>query len=628
VFFNLDQRRQMQLPNSSSSISYASKALVSGPLGRNRCFHAPKRTRHSQCSTTCHASGHADSNNNGSPSSAPKTADNPASPVVSTTRRSALQLTTAGALHALASRSIFSADAAFAAATATGATSPTTLAKQLEARVQEFTLSNGMRFIVSERKTVPVVSFHTYADVGAYDEAEGVTGVAHLLEHLAFKGTPRIGTTDFKKEAPLLDAMDDVFYELIETNDTRTKIKLNADLDLLLEEAGKISIPNAYGAMLSREGAVGLNAATTHDSTKYYCSLPANKLELWFALEAERFEAPVFREVYSEKKVVFEERRMRIDNAALGPFQEEFAQRSLTNNYKRPVIGYEKDLLRLGRKEVASFFAQHYGPQSLTVAIVGDVKVGKVRQLAEKYFGGWKSIATPGGFCGVGEEESLPIPPLVLNKLSNNLDSSPSTSTSSSTTSLPIGTGSTNRELLAKSIAGPAVLRAFYRPCIRDTLSTSNLDLVNDTLTGSRSARLYRNLVEQGKALTVSSYASFPAEKHPGQFIMYGIPAPGVSPEKLDLLMQAEVASLAERGPTETEVRRYIKAARMGILETLQSNSAFASTLASYQVLLGNWQEITSDLERVESLTGKGAAATARKYLRGDNSFVGYIEKM
>ncbi|KAG7670838.1 hypothetical protein Ndes2526B_g01402 [Nannochloris sp. 'desiccata'] len=595
----------------TTSSSCALRATLPEPLRRNTYIQHPKRARQNRASTKCEASGHEDVGND--KSSASKS-------IASTTRRSALQLTSVGALHALASRSIFSADAAFAASAATGATSPTSLAKQLEARVQEFTLSNGMRFIVSERKTVPVVSFHTYADVGAYDEADGVTGVAHLLEHLAFKGTPRIGTTDFKKEAPLLDAMDDIFYEYLEVGDNnkKTATKLNAQLESLLEEAGKIAVPNAYGAMLSREGAVGLNAATTHDSTKYYCSLPANKLELWFALEAERFQAPVFRELYSERKVVFEERRMRVDNAALGPFQEEFAQRSLTNNYKRPVIGYETDLLKLGRREVASFFAEHYGPRSLTVAIVGDIKVGKVRQLAEKYFGGWRSAATPGAFCGggngsnidSGEAEPLPIPPLV----------------NSSTP--PIGTGRNSRELLAKSIAGPAVLRAFYRPCIRDTLATSNLDLINDTLTGSRSARLYRNLVEEGKALTVSSYASFPAEKHPGQFIMYGIPAPGVSPEELDLLIQAEVGSLVERGPTETEVRRYVKAAKMGILETLQSNSALASTLASYQVLLGDWKEISSDLERVESLSGKTAAACARKYLRGDNSFVGYIEKI
>lgn len=121
-------------------------------------------------------------------------------------RRHVLQAASAGAMYSLAGRLISSADSA-------SATSPTSsldsLARQLEERVHEFTLANGMRFIVSERRAAPVVSFHTYADVGAYDEVEGQTGVAHFLEHLAFKGTPRVGTRDFVKEAPLLDAMDE-----------------------------------------------------------------------------------------------------------------------------------------------------------------------------------------------------------------------------------------------------------------------------------------------------------------------------------------------------------------------------------------------------------------------------------
>lgn len=511
-------------------------------------------------------------------------------------RRSALQLTTVGALHALASRSIFSADSAFAANAASGQTSTAMLARQLDARISEFTLTNGMRFIVSERRTVPVVSMHTYADVGAFDEVTGQTGLAHLLEHLAFKGTPRIGTTDFKKEAPLLDAMDNVFYSMLEAKSGNEVAKLQKRLDALLAEASALSVPNAYGALLSREGAVGLNASTTHDSTKYYCSMPANKLELWFALESERFLAPVFREVYSEKKVVLEERRLRVDNSPLGPFQEEFADRSLSNNYRRPVIGYERDIQRLGRKEVASFFAQHYGPSSLTVSIVGDVRPETVRKLAERYFGGWRSDGTPGAACNGGAlEEPLPVP-------------------------------EGSRTLSVRSRAGPAVLRAYYRPCIRDIAATSALDVVNDTLTGSRSARLYKNLVLGGAALSLSSYSSFPAEKHPGQFVVYGIPAPGRSAEDLDSLIQREIGGLCESGPTATELRRYTKAARMGLLEVLQANSALAGALASYKVLSGDWREICNDLERLETLTASEVAATAQRYLQPENSFVGYVQ--
>ena len=508
-------------------------------------------------------------------------------------RRDVLKLASIGALHSLAGRLIVSTDQASAAAPAAAATVDG-LARALDDRVREFSLPNGMRFLVSERRAAPIVSFHTYADVGAFDERDGTTGVAHFLEHLAFKGTPRVGTRDFAAEAPLLDAMDEAFYSLRDAGSPREAAALTAQLDALQAQAAALSVPNAYGSLLQRQGAVGLNAATTHDATKYFCSLPSNKLELWFALEAERFQAPVFREVYSEKKVVLEERRLRVDNSPLGAFQEEFAQRCLANNYRRPVIGYEADIQRLGRREVASFFAEHYGPAALTVAVVGDVRPSEVRRLADKYFGGGHSGAAPGAACDA----------------------------SSLASARPAGVA---REVSMRSPAGPAVLRAWYRPCLRDAAAASALDLASDALTGSRSARLYQSLVLGGKALSVSSFANFPAEKHPALMATYTIPAPGQSTEALDALVQAEVAALAAEGPTVTELRRYSKAARMGVLEVLQSNSGLASTLASYQVLTGDWRNVSAELERIEALTPAAVAAAVQPYLAPDNSCVGYV---
>jgi predicted Zn-dependent peptidase len=343
-----------------------------------------------------------------------------------------------GALYALAQRWIPSADAAEIASQSATAASTESLAQQLDRRVVDFTLPNGMRFLCAERRTAPIVSFYTYADVGAFDEPEGLTGIAHLLEHMAFKGTPRIGTVNFQQENELLLAMDEVFYSLISAGNSREAAALQRQLDSLLAAASELQVPNAYGALLQREGAVGLNAATTHDSTTYVCSLPSNKLELWFALEAERFQLPVFRELYSEKKVVFEERRMRVENAPLGRFQERFAAVSLTNNYRRPVIGFPEDLERMGRREVAQFFAEQYGPEKLTVAVVGDASPERVRQLAEKYFGGWKSSSSRAHSARSGSginpgQESLPRP------------EGPAT----------------DRELVYQSRAGPAVLRAW-----------------------------------------------------------------------------------------------------------------------------------------------------------------------
>ncbi|MEW5315252.1 MAG: hypothetical protein WDW38_006696 [Sanguina aurantia] len=192
----------------------------------------------------------------------------------------------------------------------------------LESRVSEFTLPNGLHFIVLPRHTAPVVAVHTYADVGAFDEVDGQTGLAHLLEHMAFKGTPRIGTKDFSREAPLLDACDEAFYTLQAAKANQDGFaaiaRLSESFERVQNTAEELVVPNAFGSMLQRQGAVGLNATTSHDATRYFTSLPVNKLPLWFAMEGERFQAPVFRSLYKEKRVVDEERRLRVDNSPGG----------------------------------------------------------------------------------------------------------------------------------------------------------------------------------------------------------------------------------------------------------------------------------------------------------------------
>lgn len=501
-------------------------------------------------------------------------------------------------------------------------TSAEALQRRLESRVHEFTLSNGMSFLVSQRRTAPVVSFHTYVDVGAFDEDNGLTGVAHLLEHAISKGTARIGTKDYKKEALLLDAMDDVFYSMREATSGHAAAELAARLAALQAEAAELSSPNAYGALLQKEGAVGLNAQTTHDSTQYFSSLPSNKVELWFAMESERFRAPVFRDLYKEKNVVLEERKMRVDNSPLGPFQEEFAARSLTNNYKRPVIGYEIDIQRLGRREVAQFFNQHYGPSSVTVAVVGDVTPEQIRRHAETYFGQWLAGGTAGAACmpsrvssqdGRSRAGLYPQGPGASPKAGGLLEED-----------LPRPEGP--KTLRMQSKAGPAVLRAYYRPCIRDRSTSAAMDVLSDTLSGSRSSRLYKNIVLTGKALSATSFSSFPAEKHPSQMAVYGMPAPGISLDELDRLLQREVEDIVAHGPTEKELKRYVAASQVGVLDSMKSNSGFASLLNSYHALTGDWRTLCLVIADLEDLTPDKVRDGVAPYVYGGNSFVGYAD--
>ncbi len=227
-------------------------------------------------------------------------------------------------------------------------------------RLTEFRLDNGMKFIVLERHQAPVVSFLTYADVGGANEPDGKTGVAHFLEHLAFKGTKRIGTTNYAAEKPLLDRLDTLAAQ-IQSAKTNKKpvelIKLQAEFDLVEAEALKLVEQNELGRIVEQSGGVGLNANTSVDATRYFYSFPANKLELWMSLESERFLEPVFREFYKEKDVILEERRLRVDNSPIGTTIEALLGKAYNvHPYERPVIGYEQDIRNLTREDVQQFF--------------------------------------------------------------------------------------------------------------------------------------------------------------------------------------------------------------------------------------------------------------------------------
>ncbi|HVP07417.1 MAG TPA: insulinase family protein, partial [Candidatus Acidoferrum sp.] len=165
----------------------------------------------------------------------------------------------------------------------------------LESKITESTLKNGLRVIVMERHDAPVVSFVTYVNAGAVDDPKGYTGIAHMFEHMAFKGTTTIGTKDYKKEEKLIAAEDSVFMQLrAERNKGRLADSAKiADLTKQYEAAREASyqlvIPNQFGDLVEEEGGEGLNAGTSEDQTVYFYNLPSNKVEFWMAMESERF---------------------------------------------------------------------------------------------------------------------------------------------------------------------------------------------------------------------------------------------------------------------------------------------------------------------------------------------------
>src|SRR6202140_2661608 len=270
---------------------------------------------------------------------------------------------------------------------------PAQVLKEFEKKVTEFTLPNGLHFIVAERHEAPVVSFHTYVNAGSVDDPSGSTGIAHMFEHMAFKGTETIGTTNWPQERKALEAIE-VAYDRLEAEqnkgpqaDAAKVAALGAQVDMAIEQAQTYVIPNEFPRIIEENGGAGLNAGTSFDSTEYFYSLPSNRIELWFLLESQRFLHPVFREFYKERDVVMDEHR-QVESKPQGKLMQSLlATAFAAHPYRNPPGGWPSDIANLRRSDARAFFEKYYVPGNMTMALVGDVTPGEAKRMAERYFG-------------------------------------------------------------------------------------------------------------------------------------------------------------------------------------------------------------------------------------------------
>ncbi|MEM9264931.1 MAG: pitrilysin family protein [Cyanobacteria bacterium P01_F01_bin.13] len=459
--------------------------------------------------------------------------------------------------------------------------------------VSEFTLDNGMKFIVLERHQAPVVSMMLYAKVGAVNESDGHTGVAHYLEHLAFKGTTQIGTRDYSAEAPLLQEMDVVFDQLMaaeKAGDEEQIAALRSQFDTLQAQAVEYVEQNKFGQIIEQSGGRGLNATTSADSTRYFYSLPSNKLELWMSLESERFIDPVFREFYKEKEVILEERRMRVDNSPIGQIVERFLEVAFEQHpYRRPVIGYQEDLHTATREDITQFFDAYYGPSNLIAAVVGDVDPENVKTLATAYF---------------GRIQSRSLPPEV-------------------TVEEPAQTESRSFELVLPS--QPWYLEGFHRPGINhpDHVVYS---MIESILVGGRTSRMYQDMVEQSQvALNIGSANGFPGDRYDNILLLYGLTAPGHTVDEMAERMDALLTQLQKEPVTPEELERVKTQARASLLRSLDSNSGMASLLTEYEAKTDAWSNVFEELKAIEAVSAEDVQRVAQSTFIPSNRTVGKL---
>jgi predicted Zn-dependent peptidase len=455
--------------------------------------------------------------------------------------------------------------------------------KEFEKRVTEFALPNGLRFLLLERHEAPVVSFHTYVNAGSVDDPSGETGLAHIFEHMAFKGTDRIGTRNYREEVEALEAVERA-YEQLEAEQAKgspaARIEaLQDQVRAAIAQAQSYVEPNAYPRIIEQNGGVGLNASTGEDSTEYFYSLPANRIELWFLLESQRLLHPVFREFYKERDVVREERRMRVESNPEGKLMEMLlATAFAAHPYRQPTAGWASDLERLRAKEAREFFLRYYVPANISIGIAGDVDPREARRLADQYF---------------SPLPARPLPP-------------------------PLPTVEPRQEgqkrVQVETSSQPFLAIVYKRPG-QSHKDDPVFDVLSGILDQGRTGILYKDLVrDQRIALSASASATFPGGRYPNLFLIYVVPNAGHSVEENERACY-DILERLKREPVAADALARVKTAlRASLIRQLDSNAGMAAQLTFYRVNYGDWRKLFLGLEDIGRVTAGDLQRVVRQY--------------
>lgn len=403
----------------------------------------------------------------------------------------------------------------------------------------EYDLDNGLHVILHQDNTTPIVAVTVLYNVGSKNEDPERTGFAHFFEHLLFEGSENIGRGEIDKY-----------------------------------------IRNAGGT---------LNAYTTQDRTFYHEVLPSNQLALGLWIESERMLHAKIDSigVETQREVVKEEKRQRIDNQPYMSFQYELFSRAFkVHPYRWITIGSLEHLSEATLDEFIEFYKTFYVPQNATLSIAGDIDIAATKKLIEEYF---KDI--PRG------TRPIPRPTAVEPPQEKEI-----------------------RDVVFDNIQLPAVFQGYHIPA-DGTDEAYAVDMLNRLLSGGQSSRMYRSLVdEQKKALVVQAFP-YPLTD-PGLYIVLALPNVGVPLEDLEKSMDAEMEKVKKELISEHEFQKIRNQVESQFVQQNSSMAGIAEQLAIYHVNFGEANLINTEIERYMKVTREDIQRVARKYLTPQNRVV------
>jgi len=353
----------------------------------------------------------------------------------------------------------------------------------------------------------------------------------------------------------------------------------------LQEAQREYIVNNEYDKIYTNQGASGLNAGTNSDITIYFIDVPSNKLELWFWMESDRLLNAVFREFYSERDVVREERRMRVESDPTAKFEEQFDFMFWGSvPYHHPTIGWPSDVESINRAQAQAFFGTFYAPNNITAALVGDFDSDEAIALAEKYFGRIPSGENP--------------PPEIITEEIEQLQER-----------RMVATADTNPSVQIRWHAVPFVHKDSYA-----------LDVMTSVLSG-RTGRLYKAMIENETLATGQPYAFFSAQKYAGSTEVGAELAEGVSHETAEAALLAEINKLKIEPVSDRELAKVKNQSLANSFRRLQSNFYLLLQLLMYDVL-GSWDHINTSPAMVQAVTTDDIMRVAETYFPAEGKNV------
>src|SRR5580658_6708523 len=469
--------------------------------------------------------------------------------------------------------------------------------KSFEQRITTKVLPNGLTLIGCERPEAPVFSYPTFIDAGDVNDPSGESGLAHMFEHLAFKGTTEIGTTDWPAEKIALAKVEDAEsayeaeYLKAVGRDPAKLASLEKAFKDAQAEAHKYVIPNQFTDVADRNGAHGLNAFTALDETVYFWSMPENRLELWAWLESGRLADVVPREFYKERDAVVEERRMRTDSNPIGRLVEQFvATAYVAYPYGRSGIGWPSEVSQINATEAMEFHKKYYVGSNIVVAVVGVVKASEAMPMLEKYFS-----RVPGG---PKPEEMTTVEPKQFAE----------------------------KTVVIHDPNQPIYVEGYHRSDFRDP-DDAVYDAISDILSNGRVSRLYRSLVrDQQIAAEAAGFSPYPGEKYPSLFVFFAAPLPGHTPQEMRDAIHMEIEKLKTADVSDDELAMYKTRTRADLLRGLADNQGLANNLAEYQTRYGDWRELFLQLDKVDKVTKADIRRVANQVFIPSNRTEAWIE--